>query len=281
MSEVELQELLDFSVSIAREAGEITLGYFRKKFETRLKGKDNFVTQADVEAENFLRSRIAGRFPADSIIGEEGGASVGASSRRWIIDPIDGTYSFVHGVPFYGVLLGVEEEGEPVVGVINIAALGEMVYAARGLGCFWNGERARVSKTRALEDALLLSTDFGSCARHGHGAAAEELQRRASMRRTWGDCYGYVLVATGRADVMLDPAMNVWDCAALLPVIEEAGGTFTDWKGRRTIHSGDAVATNGFLFDEVMRIVTANEPVSRANETNVSADEPNADEKRK
>ncbi len=255
----ELKEILDFAVDAAREAGEITLRYFRREVETRLKGKDNFVTQADVEAEEYLRRRINERFPDDSIIGEEGGESVGVSARRWIIDPIDGTYSFVHGVPFYGVLLGVEVEGEPTVGVINMPALGEVAYAARGLGCFLNGEPARVSKTASLEDALLLSTDFGSCARYGFGAAAEELQTRAAMRRTWGDCYGYVLVATGRADVMLDPAMNVWDCAALLPVIEEAGGTFTDWRGTRTIHGGNAVATNGPLFEEVMRIVKSNE----------------------
>jgi histidinol phosphatase-like enzyme (inositol monophosphatase family) len=258
MSEGELQELLDFGVSAARAAGEITLRYFRKKFETRLKGKDNYVTQADVEAEEFLRRKISERFPDDAIIGEEGGESAGSSGRRWIIDPIDGTYSFVHGVPFYGVLIGIEIEGEPAVGVINIPALGEIVYAAKGLGCFWNGERASVSQTSRLEDALLLSTDFGSCERYGFGAAAEELQRRAAMRRTWGDCYGYVLVATGRADVMLDPAMNVWDCAALLPVLEESGGTFSDWRGRRTIHSGNAVATNGLLFREVIRIIEEN-----------------------
>lgn len=259
MSVGELKEILDFAVEAAHEAGRITLRYFRKSFETRLKGKDNFVTQADVEAEEFLRRRINERFPEDSIIGEEGGETAGASARRWIIDPIDGTYSFVHGVPFYGVLLGVEIEGEPTIGVINIPALGELAYAARGLGCFLNGEPARVSQTERLEDALLLSTDFGSCARQGFGRAAEELQRGAAMRRTWGDCYGYVLVATGRADVMLDPAMNVWDCAALLPVIEEAGGTFTDWRGRRTIHGGNAVATNGPLFDEVMRIIKSND----------------------
>jgi histidinol-phosphatase len=257
MSASELRELLDFAVDAAREAGEITLRYFRKSFETRLKGKDNFVTQADVEAEEFLRRRITERFPRDAIIGEEGGETSGASGRRWIIDPIDGTYSFVHGVPFYGVLLGVEVGGEPTIGVINMPALGEVAYAARGLGCFLNGEPARVSKTERLEDALLLSTDFGACARYGFGPAAEELQRRAAMRRTWGDCYGYVLVASGRADVMLDPAMNVWDCAALLPVIEEAGGTFTDWRGARTIHGGNSVATNGALYEKVMRIINS------------------------
>ena len=258
MGESELKELLDFSVSAARGAGEITLRYFRREVETRLKGKDNFVTQADLEAEEFLRRKIAERHPEDAVIGEEGGESPGSSGRRWIIDPIDGTYTFVHGVPFYGVLLGVEIDGEPSVGAINIPALGEMVYAARGLGCFWNGRPARVSQTSKLEDALLLSTDFGACARYGFGAAAEGLQRGAAMRRTWGDCYGYVLVATGRADVMLDPVMNVWDCAALLPVVEEAGGTFTDWRGRRTIHAGNSVATNGLLFEEVMRIIKDN-----------------------
>jgi len=258
MSERELKELLDFGVSAAREAGGITLRYFKRKFETRLKGKDNFVTQADLEAEEYLRRRISERFPDDAIVGEEGGESAGSTGRRWILDPIDGTYSFVHGVPFYGVLLGVEVEGEPAVGVINLPALGEIVYAAKGLGCFWNGEPARVSQTEKLEDALLLSTDFGSCARHGFGAAADELERRAAMRRTWGDCYGYALVATGRADVMLDPALNVWDCAALLPVLEEAGGTFTDWQGRRSIHSGNGVATNGAVFGEVMQIIEEN-----------------------
>jgi histidinol-phosphatase len=258
MSQRELKELLDFGVSAAREAGEVTLRYFKKKFETRLKGKENFVTQADLEAEELLRRRIAESFPKDAIVGEEGGESAGSTGRRWILDPIDGTYSFVHGVPFYGVLIGVEIDGEPAVGVINLPALGEIVYAAKGLGCFWNGEPARVSQTQRLEDALLLSTDFGSCARHGFGAAADELQRRASMRRTWGDCYGYALVATGRADVMLDPALNVWDCAALLPVLEEAGGTFTDWQGRRSIHSGHGVATNNTLFLEVMQIIEEN-----------------------
>ena len=160
----ELHELLDFGVGLAREAGEITLRYFRKEFETHLKGKDNFVTQADLEAEEFVRRRIGERFPGDGVVGEEFGEREGTTGRRWIIDPIDGTYSFVHGVPFYGVLLGLEVDGEPAAGVINIPALGELVYAAKGLGCFWNGERARVSQTSSLDDALLLATDFGACA---------------------------------------------------------------------------------------------------------------------
>ena len=244
----ELNELLEFAVEIARGAGEITLQYFRKQPETSRKSDGSFVTIADREAESYLRRRIAERFPDDGILGEEEGEIGGRSGRRWILDPIDGTFAFVHGVPLYGVLIAVELEGEMSVGVVNMPALGEIVSAAKGLGCFLNGERARVSTTAELKDALLLSTTFVG--------ATELLQARAKVSRTWGDCYGYVLVATGRADVMLDPVMNLWDCAPLLPIMEEAGGTFTDWRGVRTVDGGNSIATNGVLFDEVMSLIS-------------------------
>jgi len=252
---VDTTELLDFAVDIARGAGEITLKYFRQDPETSKKADGSFVTIADREAEKFLRQRILERFPDDTVLGEEEGESKGNSGRRWVVDPIDGTFAFVHGVPFYGVLIGVEVDDEPTVGVVNIPALDEIVYGAKGRGAFLNGRPARVSVTTGLEESLVLCTEFSACERYGFGAAAAELQRRAKATRTWGDCYGYVLVATGRAEVMLDPVMNLWDCAALLPIIEEAGGTFTDWRGVRTISGGNSVATNGLLFDEVMMIV--------------------------
>jgi histidinol phosphatase-like enzyme (inositol monophosphatase family) len=248
----DLNSLLDFAIRLAREAGDITLKYFRQPFTPERKADGSFVTAADREAENYLRRAILERFPNDSIVGEEEGELVGSSKRRWIIDPIDGTFSFVHGVPFYGVMIGVEIDGESTVGVVNLPALGDLVSAARGRGCFLNGERARVSDTSSLNDALLLATDFGVCERFGFGESAEALQRAAAARRTWGDVYGHVLVATGRADVMLDPVMNVWDCAALMPIIEEAGGTFTDWTGARTIYGGNAISTNRALFEDVM-----------------------------
>ena len=250
----ELQDLLEFSVEIARAAGDITLKYFRRQPETHKKTDGSFVTIADREAEAYLRQAILKRFPDDGVVGEEEGERSGSSGRRWIIDPIDGTFAYVHGVPLFGVLIGLEVEGDYSLGVINIPALQEIVYAAKGLGCFSNGTPARVSATANLEDALLLCTDFPACERYGFGAAANAFQQRAKTR-TWGDCYGYVLVATGRADVMLDPIMNLWDCAALLPIMEEAGGTFTDWRGERTAAAGNAVATNGMLFDEVMSVI--------------------------
>ena len=247
---------LEFAVELARGAGEITLRYFRRTPETTTKTDGSYVTIADREAEAYIRTQIAQHFPDDGILGEEEGESHGRSGRRWIVDPIDGTFAFVHGVPFYGVLIGLEIDGEMSVGVINIPALGEIVSAATGMGCFLNGEAASVSQTARLEDALLLCTDFSACARYGFGEACERLQSRARTSRTWGDCYGYVLVATGRADVMLDPVMNLWDCAALLPIMEEAGGTFTDWHGVGTIAGGNSIATNGLLFDEVMGLVS-------------------------
>src|SRR5260221_4338282 len=251
----ELKELLDFAVQLAREAGDITFRHFKGSFVAERKADNSLVTIADREAERNLRANIEDAFPDDGILGEEEGEKLGTNGRRWIIDPVDGTYSFVHGVPLYAVLIGLEISGESVLGVCNLPALNELVYAARGIGCFWNGEPARVTATRSLSEALLLATDFGTCEQYGFGPAAEALQRQVNARRTWGDAYGHVLVATGRADVMLDPVMNVWDCAALLPLLEEAGGTFTDWQGKRTIHGGNAISTNGLLFDDVMETV--------------------------
>jgi len=251
----ELRSLLDFAVGLARDAGAITHRHFKGSFVAERKPDDSFVTVADREAERYLRVSIEKAFPADAILGEEEGEKPGRSNRRWILDPVDGTYSFVHRVPLYGVLIGLEIGREAVLGVVNLPALDELVYAARGAGCFWNDGTARVSSTKSLCEALLLATDFGTCEQHGFGRAAEILTRQVHARRTWGDAYGHVLVATGRAEIMLDPIMNVWDCAALLPILEEAGGTFTDWQGQRTIRGGNAISTNGALFESVMAAI--------------------------
>ena len=254
----ELRSQLDFAVGLAREAGAITQKYFQRSFAVQRKADASLVTNADRETESFLRSTIMATFPDDAILGEEEGERQGVSGRRWIIDPIDGTFSFVHGVPLYGVMIGLEIGAESVLGVVNLPALNEIVYAARGLGCFWNGEPARVSSISHLREALLLATDFGSARETEFADAIRSLQDRVATRRTWGDCYGHVLVATGRAEIMLDPIMNVWDCAALLPILEEAGGTFTDWRGQRTIHGGNAISTNSLLFEEVMGTIREN-----------------------
>ncbi len=250
-----LRDLLEFAVDLAEKAGEVTLRYFQGRFAVETKADASPVTVADREAEAYIRQAIESRFPNDGIVGEEFGETRPEALQRWIIDPIDGTYSFVHGVPLYGVLIGMEREDEPLVGVIHLPALGETVAAARGEGCRWRGQRARVSNTSELGGALCLTTEMRPEQDPARSAALGRLVTAVGAARTWGDCYGYALVATGRADIMIDPGMNVWDCAALLPVIEEAGGRFTDWRGERTIRGGDAVASNGTLHGQVLSLL--------------------------
>lgn len=249
-----LKTELEFAVALARAAGEITLRYFGRRLNVETKADDSPVTVADRETETFLRAEITNRFPTDAILGEEFGEQSGTSGRRWIVDPIDGTFSFIRGVPLYGVLIGLEQAGEAHLGVAHVPALSETVYARRGGGCFWNGEPARVSNVTSLTNALVLATDFGTCAAYGLGETAVEIERRARARRTWGDCYGHLLIATGRADVMLDPVLGIWDAAALLPILEEAGGTFTDWNGVPTINGGNGISTNRALLQEILQI---------------------------
>lgn len=247
-----LADLLEIAVDLSEKAGEITLKYFQGQFVVETKPDTSPVTVADRETEAYIRETIESRFPDDGLIGEEFGERRAQARRRWIVDPIDGTFSFIHGVPLYGVLIGMEQEGEPVLGVIHLPALNETVAAARGEGCHWRGQRAHVSTTAKLSDALWLTTGMSLDADPARSAGLDRLVQAAGPAKTWGDCYGYVLVATGRADIMTDPQVYVWDCAPLLPVIEEASGRFTDWRGRRTIRGGDAVASNGLLHDQVL-----------------------------
>ena len=248
------RDLMEAAAAFAEEAGRITLKYFRGDFEVETKPDKSFVTVADKEAEAHLRRLIEARFPEDGILGEEHGETRPGARRRWILDPIDGTFSFVHRVPLYGVLIGVEEDGEPVAGVVNLPALDEVVAAARGEGCFWHGKPCRVTDTDDLGEALLIVTEKYH-ARARRIDAITRLAEAAGPVRSWGDCYGYVLVATGRADVAIDPVMALWDCGPLLTIVEEAGGRFTDGKGVRTIDGGNALATNGRLHDRVLEVL--------------------------
>lgn len=260
MSDSRIAQRLELAQIAAREAGAITLRYFcQNNYDVELKDDRSPVTVADRQAEEHLRGRITAAFPDDGILGEEFPERPGTSGFRWILDPIDGTKSFISGVPLYGALIGVEFESKSVVGVIHVPALSETVSAAVGQGA-WHvrgsapAERARVSTRAKLADGLFLTSEVKTYDRVARRAAYERLEAASRLARTWGDCYGYLLVATGRAEVMVDPMMNVWDCAALQPILEEAGGTFTDWSGKPTIHAGEAIATNGLVLDEVLAI---------------------------
>lgn len=255
-----IKQRLELAVTVAREAGRITLEFFRREdLEVERKGDDSPVTIADRQAEQHLRRRVAEAFADDGILGEEFGELQGTSGYRWIFDPIDGTKSFIHGVPLYSTLIGVEREGESVLGVIAIPAADEVVYAAVGQGAWYiRGDRpaapARVSQTSQLSEGLFLTSEVANFHAAGRPEVYDRLQAACRLSRTWGDGYGYLMVATGRAELMVDPIMYAWDAAPMLTVLEEAGGVFTDWQGRRTIHSGQGIATNRLLLDEVLAI---------------------------
>ena len=259
MGTAELTARFELAKAVAREAGLSTLAHFRSDdLAVEIKSDASPVTVADRAAEELLRRRIAAAFPDDGILGEEFGEQPGTSGYRWILDPIDGTKSFVHGVPLYGTLVGVEHKGRSVIGVIFLPALDECVSAAAGAGAWYTrgGEPpvpARVSSCARLSDAVFLTSELHYPTPERQQVLAR-LVEATRINRTWGDCYGYLLVATGRADVMIDPLMALWDIAALQPIIEEAGGTLTDWRGNPTIHSGEAVATCGPLHEQVLAI---------------------------
>ena len=252
---VDLRELERTAEELARAAGEVALGYFGTRIGVETKADDTPVTVADRETETLLRAEIERRYPEHGIFGEEHGEVRPSAPVRWILDPIDGTRSFVRGVPLWGVLIGIEIESEPVVGVVHLPALEETVTAARGLGCRWNGQPCTVSAESRLDRSLVLTTD--EVAFHDHAAEAgwRALAAAARMTRSWGDCYGHVLVATGRAQVMVDPILAAWDAAPLLPILTEAGGCFTDLSGTPTIHGGSAVSGNPALHPQVLELL--------------------------
>ena len=255
MTETRLLELgadnaqiyMDAVAEVARVAGDVAKNYFGKNPETRIKSDGSPVSVADVNAERAAREWIERRFPDDGILGEELPQSRPDAARRWILDPIDGTFTFLQSVPLWGTLVAVAEGESVIAGAAYFPALDEIILAATGQGCWWNGSRARVSTLDRLTDARLLTSD----ARFLRDSARRErwvrLQNEVGAMRTWGDCYGYLLVATGRADIMVDDVVSDWDAAALLPIIVEAGGVFTDWRGRATSFGGDAIATNANL----------------------------------
>lgn len=242
---------------VARRAGDLALSHFRKSLEVETKRDGTPVTVADREAESRAREWIEARFPEDGILGEEYGVHLPNAKRRWILDPIDGTKTFVRGVPLWGTLVAVAQGEEILAGAAYFPAVNEALVAAPGHGCWWNGARCSASAISDLSSATVLLTDDRFEAHPDRLDGWRDLSRRSAVSRTWGDCYGYLLVATGRAEVMIDDVLSPWDAAALLPIIHESGGVFTDWSGSPTAFGGSAIATNGPLAREVRSILAA------------------------
>lgn len=256
MTDVDL-ELLEEAVGWARAAGELTLGWFNHaELTVDAKGDGTPVTQADRAAERMLREMISAAYPDDAIQGEEEDDRHGTSGRRWVIDPIDGTMAFTHGVGTFSNLLYLEDEHGPAIGIINLPALGETVYAGRGLGCFTDGVPCHVSTRDELEGSYLSCTGF----HRWTTAMFDRAQSSGVQLRTWGDAYGYALVATGRIEAMMDPILAWWDIASLSVIIPEAGGVITLADGSPDLSADadgfySAIASNGLLHERFVQML--------------------------
>jgi len=246
------REETEFALRMAAEAGKIALAHFRTEMQVETKADNSPVTIADRKSEEVLRGMMEKHTPAYGIIGEEFGTQAGRADREWVIDPIDGTKAFIHGVPLFGTLLALLEGGKPVVGVIALPALGHTVHASLGGGCKLDGVSCGVSSIGRIEDSLLLDGSICTMERLGRGKAWAALRARAKLHRGWGDCYGHFLVATGKAEAMVDPIVSVWDVAPMAVILPEAGGMFTSLSGGFSITEGSGLSSNGGVHAEIL-----------------------------
>lgn len=247
---LDLDDLMDFAVRTAKAAGRITRSYFGNA-AVEMKSDGSEVTIADTSAEAHIRDAITTRFPDHGIFGEEGARVEGSAGHRWIIDPIDGTRSFATGVPLYGVLLALEVEGRPLLGCCHLPQMDETVVAAVGAGCWWNGARSSVSSCDRLEDARVVTSGleyWRDWATPAGRDGFDRLVKHCRFARTWGDSFGYLLIATGRAEILADPACGaLWDLAPMIPIVTEAGGRFTTLSDGEIGAWTSSLATNARL----------------------------------
>lgn len=243
------------AIAATHEAGRLALAYFDQGVAVEWKQDHSPVTLADRGAEELLRATLSKHFPNDGFLGEEYGDQPGSSGYRWIIDPIDGTRSFVRGVPIWATLLGLEYRNEPVAGVAYLPAMGQTFRALRGDGAFRDERRLRVSEVANLSEAHFFYSSLSWFFKAGADNRFLELVKKTQRQRGFGDFYGFVLVAQGSGELMVDHGVHAWDLGALRPIIEEAGGRLTDWRGQATIHHPDVIASNGRLHDEVLNIL--------------------------
>lgn len=241
---------LAFALEAAYRAGRSTLAAFNTGAPVEIKEDQTPVTCADRRAEQIVRELISERFPGEAIVGEEQGET-GSGSARWVVDPIDGTKSFICGVPLYATLLSFERDSQTELAVCYMPALDEMVYAERGEGAFWNGRPCSVSKRASISGAAISCGSHYSLQKYGRIQGFLKLAAKAMASRTWSDAYGHALVATGRIEAMMDPIVNPWDISAMRLIVREAGGRFTDFDGGEDPVS-EAVSSNGIVHDEVL-----------------------------
>jgi len=242
-------------VETARKAGKHALNYFDTGLKVETKADASPVTIADRESEQLIRTSLKLHFPNDGFLGEEYGDEPGTSGYRWVIDPIDGTRSFVRGIPLWGTLVGLEYNDEQILGVADAPALGVTYRALRGDGAYRDERRIRVSDIANLDEALLFYSSVSWFVKAGREKEFLDLTAKTERLKGCGDFYGFVLVAQGAGEAMAEWGVHIWDVVALKPIVEEAGGRFTDWGNTPTVHRPDVIASNGKVHDEVLRLL--------------------------
>jgi histidinol-phosphatase len=249
------RERYEAAIEAARQASLLAFRYYDSALNVEWKEDQSPVTVADREAETLLRTHLLGAFPDDGFLGEEHGEHKGASGFRWVVDPIDGTRSFVRGIPLWATLVGLEHEGEQVAGIAAAPALGQTWRALRGDGAYRNDRRIHVSAVDQLDDALMFYSGVSWFREAGQLDAFLRISERTDRQRGYGDFYGFVLVAQGSGELLVDQGVHIWDVVALKPIIEEAGGRCSDWDSNPTVNRPDVLASNGRLHDEALRIL--------------------------
>lgn len=257
-------DLLTLALGAADEARAEILRHWKGHLQVEFKADNTPVTAADKGAEEKIRAFLRARDPSFGFVGEEFGREKGKNGIVWVMDPIDGTKSFVRQVPLFGTLLAAFRDGKPVVGLIDLPALGRRVWASRGAGAFLDGERVSVSKTADPAQGCLLAGTVNTFETAGLGKQFHALRREFGLYRGWGDCFGYFQVACGFAEAMIDPVVSIWDVAPFEVLFSEAGGRFSDLKGTlnmlETVDSDaplksddcTACASNGLVHDRIL-----------------------------
>ena len=256
-SESPYQEFIEFAKQLADESAEIIRRYFRADYQVEFKSDATPVTIADRGAEEVMRTRILQQYPEHGLLGEEFGHTNADAEYQWVLDPIDGTKNFVAGTYLFGTLIALLKNGQPIVGVINQPIVNDFLVGD-GSQTWLNERPVQVRPCERLDQALMVSTYHHTVWDYRNGSAYEDLTKQVMRYRTWGDCHGYYLVASGGAQIMADPIMEKWDLMALIPIIQGAGGTITDWYGNDVLESvgkNGAVATAGIVHDEVIRVL--------------------------
>lgn len=251
------KEFTDFISTLAAKSGEVIKPYFTKAdMAVEIKQDQTLVTQADREAEAVMRDLIRKTYPHHGILGEEFGPENTSAEFVWVLDPIDGTVSFARGCPLFGTLIGLLHDGKPLLGAIHQPLLSQMCIGSNTETTL-NGRAVQLREIPHLSEAILLTTDIPSIARYQKKEGFERLAGQARLFRTWGDCYGYLLVASGGADIMLDPIMNPWDILPLIPIIQGAKGVITTWAGTDAATGSSCVAANRRLHPRVLEVLNS------------------------